>query len=191
MKRSVAMHRLLFRFRYPKLLLFLLSVIIAWLIFSSSPLGAVHDFVATLGYAGLFIAGFFYVYGLTSVPATATILILAKDHNPLLAIAAAAFGALLADIVLFLFMRYEFKDEMDRLPTRKFLGSKNKSLLHRIEKCLYMAVAALIIASPLPTEIGITMMASIKEISARKFMVIAYVLHTAAIAVIIIAAEMI
>ncbi len=183
------MHRILFRFKYPKLLLFILSIVVAWLIFKEASVDGIHEHLLVLGYFGIFIAGFFYVYGLTSVPATAILLVLSKDENFLLAVLAASLGALLADLLLFFFIKYEFKDEIEKLPTKKFFKSKDKSFLHQIEKFFYLVVAALIIGSPLPTEIGITMMASIKQMSAKKFAIIAYLLHTTALVLIIMASK--
>jgi len=183
------MQRILFRFKYPKLLLFILSVVVAWLIFRNGSFGGIHEFILTLGYFGIFLAGFFYVYGLTSVPATAILLVLSKDENFLLAVLAASLGALLADLLLFFFIRYEFKDEIEKLPTKKFFKSKDGSLLHKIERLIYLIIAAAIISSPLPTEIGIAMMASIKKMSTKKFAIIAYVLHTIALIVIIMASK--
>ena len=46
-------------------------------------------------------------------------------------------------------------------------------------------VAGFIIASPLPDEIGVTMIAASKSISAKVFSVISYVLNTAGIFVIL------
>ncbi|NYZ77340.1 hypothetical protein H0O02_03425 [Candidatus Micrarchaeota archaeon] len=185
------MHRMYFRLKYPKLILFLVSIIIGFLIFKEASVDGVHEYLLAIGYFGIFLAGFFYVYGLTSVPATVLLLILAKDQNLFPAVLAASLGALLADIILFMFVRYEFKDEINKLPTKKFFKSKDKSLPHRIEKFLYMVAAAFLIGSPLPTEIGITMMASVTEMSAKKFAIIAYLLHTAAIALILMAGRMI
>lgn len=49
-----------------------------------------------------------------------------------------------------------------------------------------MFIAGFLIASPLPTEIGVVLMASLKNILTKKFAVVAYLLHTTGIFVILL-----
>lgn len=47
-------------------------------------------------------------------------------------------------------------------------------------------VAGILIMTPLPTEIGITILASRKNLSMKKFMIMAYILHTIGITIILL-----
>mgnify|MGYP000140013313 CR=1 FL=1 len=60
-----------------------------------------------------------------------------------------------------------------------------------IQKYLLAALASILIASPLPTEIGITLLALIKNVTPRKFSIIAYILHTIAIFTILLIGKII
>jgi len=51
---------------------------------------------------------------------------------------------------------------------------------------MLMFIAGFLIASPLPTEIGVVLMASLKNILTKKFAVVAYLLHTTGIFVILL-----
>jgi hypothetical protein len=62
----------------------------------------------------------------------------------------------------------------------------DKRIPPSIRAHLVVAFASILIASPLPTEIGIILMTSVKKISTKKFAVIVYVLHVSAIYIILL-----
>lgn len=177
------------RIKYPKLLLLLFTIIIAVLLFyEGRNYAPLHEFIVSMGYAGTFIAGFFYAYGFTAAPATAVLLVLAKEQNIFLAVLIGGIGALLSDLAIFLFIRHSFMDEIRRLEREKivrFIEKEEKALLGHYYTHILPALAGFLIASPLPTEIGVTLMAGIKRISVRRFMLAAYLLHSAGIFVIL------
>jgi len=184
------MNKLLKKIKYPKLFLFLLTLLIAIILFYQGRNHApFHNFLVSLGYFGTFLGGIFYAYGFTSTPSTAVLLVLAKEQNLLLAVLIGGFGALLSDILIFKFVRFSFIDEIEKLEKEKIIRhieKKEKKLLGHYYKYVFPTLAGLLIASPLPTEIGVTMLASIKKISIKKFMIIAYLLHTFGIFIILL-----
>jgi len=125
--------------------------------------------------------GFLYAYAFTAAPAAAILLILAKEQNLLIAGLIEGFGALLGDLVIFHFVRHSFSDEIQKLSQEKIVKTVQKMVPSPIQKHLLAALASILIASPLPTEIGITLLASIKNVTTRKFSIIAYILHSTAI----------
>ena len=182
------------RIKYPKLLLLLLSLLFAYILFKGKIFLPFHNFLLSLGYLGAFFSGFFYSYGFTAAPATAILLILAKEHNIIFASLIAGFGALIGSLIIFFYVRYTLRDELTKL--------SHEPLVHKIEveeaklfgKHIHeikMAFAGFLIASPLPTEIGISLMSSIKRISIKKFAIISYLLNTAGIFVILIIGNLI
>lgn len=177
------------KLKYPKLALLFLSIVIAVVFFQSGKTNdSVQDFISSLGLFGDFIGGFFYAYGLTAAPATSVLLLLAKEQNILVACLIAGLGALISDILIFIFIRYSFNDEINKLKNEKMIVSfknKGRKLFGSFYNYLLPSVAGFIIASPLPTEIGVSMLASFKRISIIKFMIIAYLLHTVGILVIL------
>lgn len=177
------------KIKYPKLLLFILTIVLAILLFHqlvNYPL--LHNFLLSLGNTGAFLAGVFYAYGFTAAPATAVLLVLAKEQNFILTLLIGGFGALLSDILIFSFVRYSLTDEIEKLEKEKlvlFIKKKEKTIFGHYYRHIFPALAGFLIASPLPTEFGVGMMASLKKLSIKKFILIAYVLHTLGILVIL------
>lgn len=98
----------------------------------------------------------------------------------------AGVGALISDFVIFFFVRHGFSDEVQKLSEEKMVKAVYRRIPDSIRDRLFVAFASFLIASPLPTEIGVTMMASTRKVSNKKFAIIAYVLHTCAIFVILL-----
>ena len=163
-----------------------LSFIVTYIVFAEVAYVPIHDALVVLGYFGVFLAGFLYAYAFTAMPAAAILLILAKEQNLLFAGLIAGIGALLSDLLIFHFIRHGFSDEVQKLSNEKIVKVIHRSIPDSIRAYLFVTFAGFLIASPLPTEIGVTLMASIKRISTKKFAVIAYVLHTSAIFVILL-----
>ena len=172
------------KIKYPKLSLFLISVILVYVLFSGLAYKPLHDALVFTGYFGTFLAGLLYPYALTSAAGTGILLILSKEQNILFAIVIAGIGALISDIFLFLFVTHSFSDEVQKLSKEKVVRTVNRWIPYSIRVYLLATFAGLLIASPLPTEIGILLMTSIKNISFKKFIIIIYVLHVSAIFVI-------
>jgi hypothetical protein len=173
-------------FKYPKLSLFIVTVLLVYFLFSGVLYGPLHNVLVYLGYFGTFLAGVLYPYSFTSVAATAILLIIAKTQNLLYAGLVASFGALLSDLAIFFFVKRGFGDEVQILAKEPAIQRLGKRIRPSIRVPLVVALASVLIASPLPTEIGIMLMTSVKKISTRKFAVIVYVLHVSAIYVILL-----
>lgn len=176
--------RIISQFKYPKLLALILSIILAYFLFLGKSLEPWHDFLFSLGYVGIFIAGLLYAYGFTAAPATAILLILAKEQNIILAGLVAGLGALFSDLILFKFIRHSFLDEIRRLSQQKlFIYMKSKKSFI-FQKYLLPILGAVLIASPLPDEIGVSLLAS-SNISNKHFYVLSYILNTLGIFIIL------
>jgi len=178
------------RIKYPKLLLLLFTVVVAIVFFYQGrdyiPL---HNFLISSGYFGVFLSGIFYAYGFTAAPATAVLLVLAKEQSLIFAVIIGGLGALLSDLFIFVFVRYSFTGEIEKLEKEKILRSIRKEervIFGHYYKHIFPALAGFLIASPLPTEVGVAMMASLKKISLKKFILIAYVLHSLGIFIILL-----
>ena len=177
------------KIRYPKLLILFITIIVAVILFHEArDYQPLHDFLISLGYFGAFAAGIFYAYGFTAAPATAVLLILGQQQNIFLAGFLGGLGALASDALIFLFVRYSFMDEIERFEHEKFVKYVEKEegkIFGHYRKNIMPTFAGFLIASPLPTEIGVSLMATLKNLSVKKFMLLAYLLHTAGIFVIL------
>lgn len=174
------------KIKYPKLSLFIVSVILVYVLFSGLAYKPLHDALVFTGYFGTFLAGLLYPYALTSAAGTGILLILAKEQNILFAGVIAGIGALISDIILFLFVTHSFSDEVQKLSKEKVVRTVNNWIPSSVRVYLLATFAGFLIASPLPTEIGIMLMTSIKNMSVKKFAVIVYILHASAIFIILL-----
>ncbi len=173
-------------FKYPKLTLFIATVLIVYFLFSGILYEPLHSALVYLGYFGTFLAGVLYPYSFTSVAATAILLIIAKTQDVLYAGLVASVGALLSDLAIFFFVKRSFGDEVQKLSKAPAVQALGRRIPQSIRGPLLVALASVLIASPLPTEIGILLMTSVRKVSTRKFAVIVYVLHVSAIYVILL-----
>ena len=170
---------------YPKFLLLFITFIIAYFIFTGRSYEPLNTFVLSLGLFGAFLSGIMFAYGFTAAPATALFLIMAKEHSLIAAGLIGGLGALVGDFVIFSFIRSSFSDEIDKLSQEKIIKKLNGHMPSGVKKLIIPVFAGFIIASPLPDEIGVTMLAAYRHISVRMFTLISYVLNTAGIFVIL------
>ena len=177
--------------KYPKFLLLFITFLIAYLLFYERTNTPFHNFIISWGYAGTFIAGILFAYGFTAAPATAILLILAKEQNIFLAGFIGGFGALIGDLIIFNFVRYSLDDEIKKLSKEKIISYISHKTPNSIKRYLIPVIAGFIIASPLPDEIGVSLLAASKTISIKIFSVISYLLNTAGIFVILAIGNMI
>lgn len=180
------MKKILSKLKYPKLLLLLFIFVITYLIFSLRDFLFLHTFLFNLGYLGTFLAGVFFTYGFTAAPSTAILLILAREQNVLVAGLVAGLGALVGDLIIFKFIRYSFSDEIEKLSKTRVIKYINNKTPILIKKYFIPVLACVVIASPLPDEIGVSLFAFSKSISTKFFSILSYILNTIGIFVILI-----
>ena len=171
--------------KYPKFLLLLLTFLIAYFLFYGRTYPPLHDFIISIGYFGTFLAGISFAYGFTAAPATAILLILAKEQNIFLAGFIGGIGALVGDLIIFNFIRYSLEDEIKKLSKEKIVSYIYHRTPNLLKKYFMPVLAGFVIASPLPDEIGVSLLAASRTISMKVFSVISYMLNTAGIFVIL------
>ncbi len=123
-----------------------------------------------------FVAGIFFTSTFTIAPASVAIVSIAH-HAPLGVVAIwGALGAMCGDLVLFFFIRDRFSEDVKNA----FGPSKVKHILHSFHfgflKWLAPVLGALIIASPLPDEFGISLL-GMSKVRATVLMPISYVMN--------------
>jgi hypothetical protein len=175
------MWKLIFHFPYRKLLVLAILAIIAYIIFRNPD---VQVFVSSLGkleYIGVFIAGMLFTFGFTT-PFAVGFFVILNPINPFLVAIIGGVGALFGDLLIFSIIRFSFIDEFKRLEkTRVIKGIRNEIKLHFSHKArLYLlyALAGIIIASPLPDEAGVIMLAGLTNIKIRVMVLISFVFNS-------------
>ncbi len=153
--------------------------------------GRFHGF----GYPGAFGAGLLFSYGFTTPFAIAAFVELAHEVNPWIAAPLAGVGALLSDLVIFELLRLSaFGKEIDRLG-RTTIVSRLHALLHhetvpeQVRRLTLWTLAAVVIASPLPDEIGVALLSTTTRLSQRAFVILCFAVNTLGILAILLLAS--
>ncbi|MBI4991966.1 MAG: hypothetical protein HZB99_02000 [Candidatus Harrisonbacteria bacterium] len=166
--------------RYPNLTILFASIFLTYVLLRT---GVLQRWVVTLNdldYFGAFVAGIFWTSVFTVVPATAVLALFAENLNLILVSVFAGLGAVLGDFTIFKFIRDELADElMDLFKTLggeyslRFLNLLTTSHFN----FLMPIIGAIIIASPLPDELGVVLL-GIYKVSSWKFISLSFILNT-------------
>jgi hypothetical protein len=180
--------------QFPKLLIFTTSIVLAYVLYRY---GAFHWIEAHLdgaSYLSLPVAGFFFSFGFTSPFATAYLIEIAPLFPPLLVAPLIAVGSMVADISIFQFTKLSLHDEIIRFKATAF-AERIRRLFHhetvseRIRKSLRWAIAGIMIASPLPDEIGMTVVVGCTDLKGLRLSLLCFGLNTVGVLVILLGAR--
>lgn len=105
-----------------------------------------------------FIAGVFFTSLFSVVPATVVFLEITQAFNPYLIASIGAAGAVMGDLFLFLFVREAVSDRSTLFLKESQRRRIRKLFHHPFLHWLLPLLGALIIASPLPDELGLALM---------------------------------
>ena len=165
-------------FKYPKFFLLIITIITAYVIFSGKSSPQFNGFITSLGFVGVFIAGMMYSYGFTAAMGTALLLLLGQNNNIFLAAIIGGLGSMTMDFLLFIFLRTSFNDEIDRLSNEHWVVYIHHLMPKWLKKILIPTIAGIIIAGPLPDELGVALMAVHRKIPKKVFAAVAFTLNT-------------
>lgn len=167
-----------------RFLLFLVSLTLGIFILRSPQLHNVITHLGNFELIGAFVAGFFVIMTFTVVPSLALLLTLSEAMNPFLLSLLAGAGGMCGDYLL---MRY-FRSETDQLLSDKTLSSHlflKRVLGSRLFHWVGPLIGAIIVASPFPDEIGITLL-GITKLETKRFLLLVFLLDTIGIFAILI-----
>lgn len=148
-----------------------------------------------LGYPAVFGAGLLFSYGFTTPFAIAAFVAMAGDVNPFLAAPIAGIGAFLSDLVIFELLRVSFfGNELERLRHTRLIDRVHRVLHHnqtpeRIRQIALWTMAGVVIASPLPDEIGVALLSGTTNMSERAFSIVCFTMNTLGILIILLLAQ--
>lgn len=175
-----------FKFHYPKFLALAISFILAYFLFKYLNILGLDELFGSLGYLGTFLTGMLFAYGFTAAPATALFLVIADSQNIWLAIIIGALGATTGDYFIFRLIKTGFSDELKRFERTKLVKEIDREIPVKIRHYLVMIFAELMIVSPLPNEIGISMLAMEHHMTKKKFALISFILSIIGITIILL-----
>lgn len=176
--------------KYKNLTFISFGILLAYLLSQNEQF---HQFLLALGdigYLGAFIAGMLFVSTFTVATGAVILLVLAENLSIIEIGIIAGFGAVLGDFTIFRFIKNTLLEEVT--PLYNHLGGRH---LTRIFNSRYFhwtlpVVGALIIASPFPDELGISLM-GISKMKTYKFLIISFILNTIGIMLILSASAVI
>lgn len=132
------------------------SVVIALFLVKSEILISILETSEKLEWLGSFIVGMFFTSVLTTAPAMVTLGQMAQVDSIWLTALFGALGAVIGDLIIFRFVRDRFEEHLQELLKHKTSGRRFRALFKfKIMRWLTFLVGGLIIASPLPDELGI------------------------------------
>lgn len=179
---------LLSKFKYPKILGFIIAIILAYVIFRNPYISGFVSHLGRLSYFGSFIAGMLFAFGFTA-PFSVGFFVTLNPSNIWLTGIIAGLGALASDLFIFKLIRISFEEEFTRLGNVKLIKkvsrSIEKSVGKKIKVYLMYSIAGFLIASPLPDEAGIIMLAGLTKIKISILSILSFVLNTIGILIVL------
>lgn len=171
--------------KYKNLTLTFLGVIIAII---SSRIEIFHQFLlhlGNLGYLGAFVAGILFVSTFTVATGAVILLVLAETLSPIEIGIIAGLGAVFGDFTIFRFVKDNLTNELEGI----YNHVDNKHHLIKILHSKYFSwtlpvLGAIIIASPFPDELGVSLM-GISKMKTYQFLVVSFLLNAIGIFLVI------
>lgn len=145
--------------------------------------------VGGLGYLGAFLTGIFFVSTFTAVPAAYVLYSLAETLHPVEIALLAGLGAMLGDYLIFRLIKDSLFEEL-----KPALTKLQHPALRTLFKTPYFSwllpfIGAVVIASPLPDEAGVSLL-GLSKIRKWQFFAITFALNAIGIFLVVTAARL-
>lgn len=179
------------KWKYKNITFLVISLIVAIFISRYEPF---HNFLLNLGdlgYLGAFIAGILFVSTFTVATGSIMLLTLAERFSPIEIGIVAGLGGVLGDLIIFRFV----KDNLAKEVRSIYNHIDGKHHIKRVFHSKYFSwtlpvIGAIIIASPFPDEIGVSLM-GISKMKTYKFLTVSFILNAIGIFLIVSASNII
>src|SRR3989338_5821034 len=157
--------------------------------------GVIHEFARHTdgwGFLGVFIAGMGFSSAFTTAPAIVILFELAEDFSPIwLFVIISALGAMTTDLIIFRFLRDGLDEDITYLVEHSTNLARFRATFHsRLFYWFGTLVAALVIASPLPDELGLALFGLLR-LDKKKFIPVSLFMNSIGIFIIALAARII
>ena len=143
---------------YKNIIFVCIGICAAILLARNDAFHAILVHLGTFRYFGAFLAGLLFVSTFTAPTGIIMLLILARLYTPIEIGLIAGAGAVLSDTLIFYFVKDDLSNELADL-YKHFGGSHFKHLLHtKYFRWTLPVAGAIIIATPLPDELGVSLL---------------------------------
>lgn len=178
------------KYTYVNLLLVAAGILFALLLSRYEPFQTFLFSLGGYGYIGAFIAGMLFVSTFTVATSALILLILAEKLVPIEIGLIAGLGAVVGDLTIFHVVKDGLLDEVEDIYNR-FGGKRVSRILHvKAFRWMLPVIGAIIIASPFPDELGISLM-GISKMNTIRFAVLSFILNSLGIFLIVSASTII
>jgi len=172
------------KFQYKHTTLLVVTVALFILLLDTAIMTSLLSSIEGLGTFGMFIAGALYVSVFTAAASVVILYEMAQIFNPWVVIAIAACGTVLGDFIIMTAFENKFAGELTRI-LKKLKLDKVLGVLHRKRlRPLFLTIGLAIIGSPIPDEVGITLM-DLTHYSRAKILAMAFIANGFGIAAIV------
>lgn len=178
-------------YKYKNLAFLIISLILAFFVFRNETLHSFLLHLGNFGYVGAFFAGILFVSTFTVATGAIILLVLAETLSPIEIGIIAGIGAVVGDFAIFRFVKDDLAREIRQIYTFFDRNHHLKKLFHTKYFSWTLPVAgAVIIASPLPDEVGVSLM-GISKLKTYQFLLLSFILNAIGIFLVVSASQVI
>ena len=154
----------------------LLSIIVAIVLAKTGILADVLTATQTIKFIGSFLAGLFFISIFTAAPATVIIFELVQTNSIWEVAFFGGLGALIGDLIIFKFVKDVLANDLLFLVRRIKINQLSKFFKFKTFKLLILILGAIILASPLPDELGLVLM-GVSRTNIKLFVPLSFILN--------------
>jgi hypothetical protein len=163
--------------KYKNLTFLFLSIMVAFFVLRNETLHSYLLHLGNFGYIGAFLAGILFVSTFTIATGAIILLVLAETLSPTEIGLVAGLGAVVGDFAIYRFVKDDLTREIKQIYSMFDRKNHFKRVLHtKYFSWMFPVVGAAIIASPLPDEIGVSLM-GISKLKTYQFLLISFILN--------------
>jgi len=136
-----------------------LSVLVAVILWQTGILLDLLNSVKQVEFVGSFIAGLFFTSIFTAAPAVVALGEISRSHSLLVTAFVGSLGSVVGDLIIFHFIKDRFAEHFKELfVERSFFKMAKRAFRFKFFHWLNVLVGCLLILSPLPDELGISLL---------------------------------
>lgn len=180
--------------KYPRLLSFAASILLSYALYALGYLDWIRGLHNGESAIAFILGGVLFSFGFTAAFGFAIFVELANTMSPITGAFLGGVGSLIADMTILLFVQEHLMEELKMLKQSWILRMITGALFHHrfprwLRETILWTISIVIIASPLPDEIGVALVGSLERIDKRLFALLCLVLNAAGIWIILMGAR--
>ena len=178
------------RYHFKNLTYFGISIVVGLILLKTPFFREIIFHLENFGYIGAFFGGVLFVSTFTVSIGTALLLLLAETLHPIEIGIIAGIGAVVGDLIIFQYIKNKGMISEIKHLVEFFGGDKIMHLIHtKYFSWTLPVLGAIIIASPLPDELGVGLM-GISKLETKQFILLSFTLNAIGIFLVVSAGSL-